>query len=524
MAVACWALPNPLIERSGFSPLLMKLGNFSRTLVAGPLIRWRRLARSRASRFKAWEHRHPRQSAALAVLLALLVCSGVVQLLSTVVESSSLAMVYMAGATAVAIRSGLRSAAAFVLLSVTTYDLLFLKPYWTLTKLEPHHYLTFGLMLAVGGLISSLASNLREKTLEIVAKARRARARNALANDLAQATTPEAIERAVGHAIRSVLRLRSRLGLRAEALAAVDELHLPLSGVAGQMGVLIVEGGAPLNRRLARRLDRRSDDLELLRAFADQAAIALERLHLEQVHSQARVEAEAERLRSTLLAAISHDFRTPITTIVGSVSTLLEQRGEIAPEQREALLRSVLDQASRVHHLMSNLLDLTRIEGGGVQARFEWCPVDELVAAVLQPLEGTLRDFRVTTRFDPEGLLWCDPRLLEQLLGNLLVNAGAHAPRGSAIDVEIEVVDGEARVTVLDDGPGFPAGREQDMVKKFARGTAASGQGTGLGLAICAAIARLHGGSLAVANRGGAWVQFTLPQPAVAASPAEALA
>ena len=505
----------------------MNLGNVSRDLAASP---WGRSLRLKASQFKAWERRHPRLGAVSFILLALLVCSLATQALSAYFESDSLTMVYMVGATAVAIHNGMRSAVTFVSLSVVLYDLLFLKPYWTLTKLEPHHYLTFALMLAVGCLISSLASNLRHKTLEIADKARRTRARNALANDLAQATNLAAVERAVGNAILSVLGQHSRLGLcprfdalktsaeceREQPLSGLDELHIPLVGVAEQMGVLIVNGGALLNQRPV--------DLTLLRAFADQAAFALERLHLEHGNSQVKMEAEAERLRSTLLAAISHDFRTPITTIVGSVSTLLEQSSKISAEQREALLRGVLSEASRVHHLMSNLLDLTRIEGGGVQARVEWCPVDELVAAVLRPLEARLEDFRVSTRFDADGLLWCDPRLLEQLLGNLLVNASQHAPKGSAIELVVAIEESRAWVTVCDDGPGFPAGREQDMLKKFSRGASISGQGTGLGLAICAAIARLHGGSLSLANRGGAWIQLSMPQPAWPAASTEALA
>ncbi len=350
-------------------------------------------------------------------LLILCACTLAGALLSAWLEPASLMMVYMVGATAVAVRSGMRTAVAFVVGSAVVYDLVFLEPQWVLAKLEREHYLTFGLMLGVGCLISSLAASLREKTLEVEARARR------------------------------------------DALVTM--------------------------------------------------------------------EAETERLRSTLLAAISHDFRTPITTIIGSVTTLLEQGGSLDRAQHDTLLGGVLREASRVHQLMSNVLDLTRIEDGAVAPRFEWCPLEELVAAVLRPLEPRLAAYEFNARFDPDGLLWCDPGLMEQLLGNLLGNACEHAPPGSAITLEIVAADQALSLTVSDTGPGFPSGREQEMVKKFSRGCSDSGSGagpgTGLGLAICAAIARLHGAELELANRGGAWVQLRVPQPLPMAEPDEAL-
>ena len=518
------------------------------------------MLRAAAAGFKAWERDWPRLSAALMVLLALTVCSLVARALGVYIDAGSLMMVYLVGATAVAVRKGLGAAVAFVVLSVVVYDLIFLKPYWHFSGLEPHHYLTFSLMLAVGSLISSLASSLRKKTLEIAEKSRRTHARNALAADLAQAASAhdvqqsirKAILRTMGHASSMQLGVKLRVAGRSrgnvapsaesdgaggsaggsagdgpgdraadragvvhgdDAWNAIDELHIPLVGSAERMGVLIVKHGSSLHRRPA--------ELTLLHAFAEQAAVALERLHLAQINAQAKVEAETERLRSTLLAAISHDFRSPITAIVGSVSALLEQGADIAEERHRALLRGVLKEASRVHHLMSNLLDLTRIEGGGVHPKFEWYPVDELVAAVLGAHEATLEDYRVITRFDPDDLLWCDPLLLEQLFGNLIGNACRHAPRGTTLEVQIVIDAGVAHLTVSDDGPGFPAGREQEMVKKFSRGTAPAGQGTGLGLAICDAIAKLHGGRLTVSNRVGACIQWSIPQPPRAAAPME---
>ncbi len=480
-----------------------------------------------------------------AALLILIGCTLISELLSAYLDATSLMLVYMVGVTAVAVRSGMTTAVAFVVGSAVVYDLLFLEPYWTLVKLGRPHYLTFGLMLGVGCLISSLASSLRAKTLEVESKVRRSQARNALANDLAHSTHSAQVQTALQNAIDSVLGRHSALLLKGSGrLEPVGEIgaeltdpdatrtafaqgrevgppegfeawHIPLIGASGPIGMMVVGPGADERRKRT--------DIKLLRAFADQAATVLERQQLERSTAKANLEAETERLRSTLLAAISHDFRTPITTVVGSVTTLLEQGKNLDAAKQDALLRGILSEASRVHQLMSNLLDLTQIEGGAVSPRFEWCPIDELVAAVMRPLQSRLSEYQVETVFDPDGLLWCDPRLMEQLIGNLLGNACRYSPPGSTITLAIETTGHAASLTIHDTGPGFPEGREQEMVKKFSRGSSLSGQGTGLGLAICAAIAKLHGGRMEVANRGGAWIQLSMEQPTHLAEPEEAL-
>ncbi|WP_422010572.1 ATP-binding protein [Roseateles sp.] len=493
-------------------------------------------------------HRHLRWPNALRAdwldawwptLQILLACTLAGELMKGYFEPANTLMIYMAGTTLVGFRAGMRQAVAFVLGSVVLYDLIFLPPYWTLIKLGPQYYFTFGVMLAVGCLISRLASNVRMQTLELEARARRAQARNDLSYDLVRASTVEHVQAALRSAVDGSLEGAAELLLPGPdgRLQAVDApqpqfadrdtaarvlatgqhitvgscpvlLHLALPGSGPPLGVLVVKLDAPLCEE--------ARDAELLRAFADKVAVVLQRLRLEALSARSALEAESERVRNTLLAAISHDFRSPMTTIVGSVSSLLEQHDALPPTLRERLLRGVLSEARRVHSLMSNLLDLTRIEGGAVRLNPEWCPVDELFAASLAAQGATLGEHRVSTTCDPDALLWCDPRLMEQLLNNVLENAARHAPAGSQIRVRFEAGEAAARVVVQDDGPGFPPGREQDMMKKFMRGSRQAGHGTGLGLAICAAIARLHAGELELSNQGGAQVALWLPQPACA--------
>ncbi|MBV8035068.1 ATP-binding protein [Roseateles sp.] len=492
------------------------------------------------------ERRHPRGlgtymggaslKAWWLTLLTLLACTLAGELMREHFEPANTVMIYMAGTTLVGLRAGMGRAIAFVLGSVLLYDLVLLPPYWTIVKLRPQYYFTFGVMLGVGCLISWLVSNVSAKSDELAARAQRAQARNDLSYDLVRASTPQDVQLALRSAIDSSLdgwgelllpdaegRLRpvdvaglqfADPGTAARVFATGDHvatgdspivLHLPMQGTHERLGVLAIRLKAPL------RDD--SGDANLLRAFADKAAVVLQRLQLEAMNTSSALEAETERVRNTLLAAISHDFRSPMTTIVGSVSSLLEQRDVISPALRERLLRGVLGEARRVHTLMNNLLDLTRIEGGAVPLSLEWCPVDELFSAALTAQGATLAEHRVSMACDPDALLWCDPRLIEQLLGNVLENAGRHAPAGSRIRLGFTAETAAARLVVQDDGPGFPPGREQDMMKKFTRGSQQSSGGTGLGLAICAAVAKLHGGRLELSNQSGAQVMLWLPQP-----------
>ena len=231
--------------------------------------------------------------------------------------------------------------------------------------------------------------------------------------------------------------------------------------------------------------------------------------------AQAQVRAEAERLRSTLLAGISHDLRTPLTTIVGAATSLLEQGPRLDEGQRETLIRELRDEARRLHGVMSDLLDLARMEDGALQLNSEWCPADDLVAEGLQALEPRLASHRLLLDVPADAIVWCDPRLVEQALFNLVDNALRYTPPGTEIRVTVRQAPGTCTITVADSGPGLPGAGGKDLFRKFQRGHAEpAGSGFGLGLALCQAVARLHGGQIEGRNDGGACFTLILPQPA----------
>lgn len=443
-------------------------------------------------------------------------CTAVSELMVDHLDLSNVIMVYLAGVVYVALHEGPRVSVAFVGASIFLFDLIFVPPRWGLNPIDPIHFFTFAVMLAVGLLISHLAGWARRQTALAEGRAQRAQALGELSAQLAAAPTRDAIVAAVAAAVQATFGLRGTVRLVADAAGGAD-WEVPLRGTGQALGVLAVHAGA--GRRMG------LEDRELLEAFAHQAALALERCAFEQKSADAMVEAETERLRNTLLSGISHDFRTPLTTIVGAATTLLEHGDRLDAHRRATLVRSVLGEARRLHELVSDLLDLTRLEEGAVQLNLEWCPVDDLVQEALAVFGDRLQRRDMALALPADAIVWCDPRLVEQALVNMVDNALRYTPPSSPIRIEVALEAGAWSLVVADRGPGLPQGREQEVFRKFQRGQAEpAGSGFGLGLAICAAVARLHQGRITAANDDGARFTLTLPQPAASGMAAQVAA
>jgi two-component system sensor histidine kinase KdpD len=258
----------------------------------------------------------------------------------------------------------------------------------------------------------------------------------------------------------------------------------------------------------------RADDRHFLDAFVRQAALAVERARLGEEARAAALRARGEELRSSLLSAVSHDLRTPLAAITGAASALRDAAEGLAPAERVELLDTIADEAERLERLLANLLDMTRLESGGVELRREWVPIEEIVGAALGRLERRLAGRAVATDL-PEDLplVAADPLLLEQLLVNLVENAVKYTPAGSPIELSAAVRDGALELAVADRGPGIPRAAESRVFEKFFRGAHPGVPGAGLGLSICRAIAEAHGGSLMAEDRpgGGAVLRLALP-------------
>lgn len=442
----------------------------------------------------------------LAALVVIGACTLISELMAPYLDLADQIMVYLAGVVYVALRHGLAPSVVTVVASIFLFDLIFVPPRWGLNPMNKQHLLTFVVMLVVGLLISRLAAQAREQTLLAQGRAQRAQALNELSARLAVARTSQEVVDGVTAAVQVTF-------------GAECAVHAPQHTPANGSGpILLLQGtGAPLGQLAVQAAPGHAytaEDHGLFNAFAHQTALALERCAFEQKSADALVEAETERLRNTLLSGISHDFRTPLTAIVGSATSLLQQDKLLDAAKRATLTRSILNEATRMHALVSDLLDLTRLEGGNVQLALEWCPADELVESVLQAVGARAVSHVLRTHVPEDAIVWCDPRLVEQALVNLLDNALRYTPAGCTVDVTVEVQGAAWRLVVTDNGPGLRPGSERDVFKKFHRGHAEpAGAGTGLGLAICAAVASLHNGSVQAASDAGARFVMTFPQP-----------
>jgi two-component system sensor histidine kinase KdpD len=222
-------------------------------------------------------------------------------------------------------------------------------------------------------------------------------------------------------------------------------------------------------------------------------------------------EAQTERLRNALLSSVSHDLRTPLAVITGSVTALLGGDQTLPKERRREYLKTISSEANHLNRLVRNLLDMTSLEAGAMRARKEWLPLEEVVGVALNRLEEALQSRPVNVSIPAETLAPFDASLVEQVLVNLVENAIKYTPPDSAIEIVARRVEEGVEVEVADAGPGVPAGKEEQIFEKFHR--AATVGGMGIGLTICRGIITAHGGRIWCTNRGsgGASFHFVLP-------------
>jgi two-component system, OmpR family, sensor histidine kinase KdpD len=473
-------------------------------------------------------------------------CTAIAALMHSRFELTNLVMIYLLGAGIAGLRLGRGPAAFGVVLSVLSLDFFFVPPRFTFAVSDAQYLVTFLVMLVVALTIATLMANVRQQNRVAGARERRTARLYGMSRELAAVrgrdemreiairhvaetfTGRAAIllpndERRIGqHAAPDPLLLDADAsiaqwvldhgrpaGLGADALPGAAAAYLPLSGSKGPLGVLAV---LPENPRRVLLPEQR----HLLETFAGQIALALERVALAEIADKARLSAETEALRNTMLASISHDLRTPLAVISAASSTLADDGLTIDAQSRRALAQSIGAKSREMEQLVSNVLDLMRFETGPVRLRLDWESLDDLLGLALQRLDGPLQLRKVQVLIPADlPLVRVDAALIVQLLINLLDNVVRHAPQGRIVEISAAVDGDRVRVTLDDDGPGLPTGDVDRLFAKFQRGRAESdATGAGLGLAICRAIVEAHGGTIRAMNRPGgpgARFEFTLP-------------
>lgn len=470
-------------------------------------------------------------------------CTVLAVLLRDSVTPPNLTMLYLSGVVAVALRSSRKAAVFASLLCAAAFNFFCVPPLYSLQVQDYEYLLTFAAMLMVAVVISTQTARIRKQAADAALRGERSETLYRLSRRLAghdrvfemtRSAAEYASEVFQGSAViflpeegrisfsrRSCDRLPIareeqrvaqwvfehgvKAGRGLDMHGGASALYLPLKGARETIGVMAL---APENDGSIA-----GEQMQLLEVFAHQTAIAIENTRSQHAAEAARTQMQTEQMRSSLLSAVSHDLRTPLASITGAASTLRSQSDKLQPETRLELLDSIAEEAERLGRLVSNLLDMTRLESG-VELRRDLYPLEEIVGAALQRMEQPLAHRIVTTHLpDHLPLVSVDDVLLGQLLVNLLENAVKYTPEGTPIEVAADSTAEAVTLEVRDRGAGFAPEEEQRIFEKFYRGRSDGTRGAGLGLAICRAITEAHRGTIEAFNRTGGGAVFRVRLP-----------
>jgi two-component system sensor histidine kinase KdpD len=475
------------------------------------------------------------------VTLACLAATLLAEQLLRVFDPANVVMLFLLIVVLSSLRWGRGPGAWAALLSVLCFDYFFVPPRGSFHVNDTQYLFTFVLMLGVALVCGQLMARLRHEARVAAERERRAGALARLARDLSGALTQEQVVEIALSTVSGVFdaqaglllpdadeRLRpaegsacamddsiarwamdhgQQAGQGTDTLPAAPARYVPLAAPVRMRGVLVLQLRAPQRLEVP-------EEQRLLEACASQVALALERQHFVAVAQQTQIAMEGERMRNTLLSAVSHHLRTPLTTILGAAEAA--QR-HVPPGGAADMLEQVSTQAQAMQRLVENLLDMARLQQGGVHLQREWLPLDEVVGSALRQMRARLGQHPVGTDVPADlPLLQLDALLMERVLVNLLDNAAKYTPAGTPLAISAQVQDGELLLCVRDGGPGLPPHLPvETLFEPFTRGTAESTvSGIGLGLALVRSIVEAHGGHIeAAAARPGPGTAFTLRFP-----------
>jgi two-component system sensor histidine kinase KdpD len=485
----------------------------------------------------------------LSSVMAVAVAGLVAKVVEDFIQLPNLSMIFLSAVLFAAVSWGLWPSIFASLLSAAVYNFFFIPPIYTFTIASPDEVLSLGIFLVVAILTSQLAGRLRAYAEGAQRRVRTTTALFEFSRKLAASPTLDNLLWAISFHVAAAMQARVVILLPEEGMLAIKGsyppedtlgpaeqaaaqwawdhgepagrhsatlpnagmLFLPLKTGQGTVGVLGMQ-----REKEETALD--PGERRMLDALVDQAAVAIERANLNEEMRAARVLTETEKLRSALLSSISHDLRTPLASILGSASSLLADGVRFSDQARRDLLLTIQEEAERLNRFVGNLLDMTRLESGALQVKRDWTEVADLIGTTVSALRSRLagRDVRIDVA--PElPLIRVDFTLFQQVLSNLLDNAGKYAPAGSTVTVTARRDNDEVVIEVIDEGPGVPPDDLERIFDKFYRVTRADRQiaGTGLGLSICRGIVEAHGGQISARSpvRDGHGAAFTVRLP-----------
>lgn len=459
-------------------------------------------------------------------------------------------MLFLLAVVAAAMNFGRRPAMFAAFLAVALFDFFFVPPRFSFAVNDVQYLVTFVVMLVVALTIGQLTTALKRRADEAQVRAAEQSELYQLARTLAGTltvgqtvrSTREFMQRQLGArvaillpdsagelqlsatadsddpayeltdaertAARAVYASSAKVNTRELGRDDGERLLLPLLGATRSRGVMIVAATEATRGALA-------SHESLLRAISSLLTTAIERLHYVEVASQSELEVQSERLRSGILSALSHDIRTPLTALYGLADTLASDPATTGTGTRETAI-AMRDQALVLNSMVTNLLDMARMQAGHVALNRDWQPLDEVIGASIRFVMPALARRNVLVNLAPSlPLVNIDAVLMERVLCNLLENAAKYSPDASTIHLDARADDSHIEIEVRNVGEGFPADRLEQVFTLFERGEHdGHTSGMGVGLAICRTIVEAHGGRIHASNpaTGSACVTFTLPR------------
>jgi two-component system sensor histidine kinase KdpD len=461
----------------------------------------------------------------------------------------SIALLYLLLVVAVGLKLSREPALAVAASSALLWNLLFVPPRFTFYIKSFQDGMMFAMFFVVALAMGHLTSRLRQSEVAERQRERRTAALYELAHQAAFATDLSTAFRGAVTLIESILGAKAALFLRQKdhtlsnvphnassftpsekeahvaawafshrvpagrvtaTLPDSEALHLPLQGRTAVMGVLSISPPA------ARSFD--VTERELLDAFAVLIGLALEKDHILEAFKRAEILEASERLRRALLESVSHEMKTPLSAVQAGIDALARQAGN--EETKSATLREVQLAVRRLHRVINNLLDMTRIESGVIQPKLDWSDAGELIEAAIDLAGESLGEYQILIETqDNLPMVKVDQALLEQCLCNLLLNSAAWSEQGTKITVCAAIDDNQFILRVLDEGKGINPAELGRIFDTFYRGADARPGGAGLGLAIVEGFVRAHGGSVRAANREPHGAEFVIMIPAETLQP-----
>ncbi len=449
-------------------------------------------------------------------LLACGIATVLAELLVRVFDISNVVALFLFTVVLVALRWGKLAGSVAALVGVTSFDFFFVPPVFAFRLSDAQYLFTFVLTLVIALVIGQLVARIRAEAASAVAGERRAVALAEVARDLSATSSVRQIDSVCSHRIAPLFGAAGVL-LQPDAqgrMANVEGAIVSAPSVGGVMHYVPLISPTHARGVLAFRRDAawtlREDDQRLLESCCALVAQALDRVHFTDEARDTLVRMEGERFRHTLLAAVSHDLKTPLTAIRG-LAEALELGNASSPAEGRDMARAIHRQADAMHRQVSNLLDLARMQDEGTHLELDWHDAGEVIGSALAAMDVVLGHRSVYIEWPPGlPLVRMDARLFEHVIVNLLDNAAKHTPASASIWIRAHKGENHLMIDVEDDGPGLPL----DVARHIPTATCTrNAPGTGLGLALCHSIVQAHGGSMDVLGGESRGVCFRVSLP-----------